>query len=243
MKFQTALTIGAFATSASAIRQQIPIPGMSGGPPKRPGGRPTPVENWKWSNHFSPENKPKVTNKYYTTCNNERTFHAEEFLLDDLSVKPPQGILGYKEGLKKVFSKLEYPGSWEGIDPHGYDRNLLMMPYDQVPLAVREWIEDQQRVTGDEEKDKGKRPGLFAVFDRADDKGEVRPTATVSVALTPSPIPRQDREGVDDKRVVIFAPGALYETLPLWVAEGAGCDRTFYFLPFFCFSSLTLFAF
>jgi hypothetical protein len=28
----------------------------------------------------------------------------------------------------------------------------------------------------------------------------------------------------DPNRVVIFAPGAVYEVLPLFVAEGSGCE-------------------
>ncbi|KAK4206737.1 Glucarate dehydratase [Rhypophila decipiens] len=219
MKLQTALAAAScLASGANAIGGLggMKIPGM-GSPPKRPDGKPAPVPNWKWTDPFHPSTPEaaKRLNKFAAVCSNEKTFHAEEFLLDDLSEKPPHGILGYREGLKKVFSKLEYPGSWDGVDPHGYDRNLLMMAYDQVPLAVREWIEDRNR----KEEDAA---GLYAVFERAE--GEVRPTATVSVAATPSVIPIKDRAGVDDKRIVIFAPGALYETLPLWVAEGSGCD-------------------
>ena len=89
------------------------------------------------------------------------------------------------------------------------------MKYSDVPIAVREWIEDNERTEDSALK------GLFAVYNRAAEGA--RPKETVVVAATPSPIPESERKA-DEERVVIFAPGALYETLPLWVAEGSGCD-------------------
>ncbi|KAK3316916.1 hypothetical protein B0H66DRAFT_583330 [Apodospora peruviana] len=204
MKLQTsylaATTALAFLTSsASAVGPSIP-----NGPPKRPDGKPTKMENWKWTDPF--------TKKFDAACSAEKSFPATEYLLDDLSEKAPKGLVQYREALKKVFADREYPGSWDGIDPHGYDRNLLMMEYSAVPVPVREWIEDQER------QDSAKGKGLFAVYEKP--VGETEPRHTVQVAATPSPIPAALRP-LDEKRVVIFAPGALYETLPLWVAESA----------------------
>jgi len=81
----------------------------------------------------------------------------KEYLLDDVSEEAPFGLAAFQTALKEVFSVREYPGSWDGIDPYGYDRNLLQMEYADLPVKVREWIEEQERSDGP-----GK--GLFAVF-------------------------------------------------------------------------------
>lgn len=42
--------------------------------------------------------------------------------------------------LKVFYNKQHYPGSWNGVDKHGNDRELLKMNYEELPFAVREWI-------------------------------------------------------------------------------------------------------
>jgi hypothetical protein len=42
--------------------------------------------------------------------------------------------------LKVFYNKQHYPGSWEGVDKHGNDRELLKMDYEELPYAVREWL-------------------------------------------------------------------------------------------------------
>ncbi len=186
------------------------------GVPERPAGRPSKMEDFKWSDPWA----ARKMKKFEAACESEKTFHASEFLLDDLAADPPLGIKPFSEGLKKIFKGREYPGSWNGIDPHGYDRNLLMMDYSDVPIKVKEWIEDQEINDGE-----GK--GLFAVYPKpADEESQVlntvRFTKPVPLALRP----------LDKKRVVLFAPGAVYDILPLWVAEGSNCEGK---PPVFCF--------
>ena len=97
------------ASSATAI-------GPQGGPGRAP-GKPAKMDNWKWANPFKTDS---YENKSFTpSCTAEKEFEASEFLLDDLSEAPPLGIGPFRDGLKKVFSDREYPGSWDGIDPHG----------------------------------------------------------------------------------------------------------------------------
>lgn len=96
-----------------------------------------------------------------------------------------------------VFSGRPYPGGWDGMDAHGYERELVKMEYRDVPVQVREWIENQEEAEGP-----GK--GLFGVFAKPG-TGE---TASASV----------------EDKIVIFAPGALYETLPLWLVQDSGCE-------------------
>jgi hypothetical protein len=178
-------------------------------PNPRPAGKPAKLESFKWADPFS----SRKMKRFAPSCSTEKSFSAKEFLLDDLSEKPPLGLAPWSEALKKIFKGRAYPGSWDGIDPHGYDRNLLMMEYSDVPIKVRQWIEHEERSDGE-----GK--GLFAVYSKPQDDGdEIRnvvkfPTEGMAEGLRP----------LDKKRIVLFAPGALYDILPLWVAESSSCE-------------------
>lgn len=183
-------------------------PALAGGYPEGganvpPKVAPERLDNFTWTNPFV----NKQIDQFDAACENTRTFSASEFQLHDLSTPEPAGLEPYSEALKGIFGGRPYPGGWNGIDAHGYERNLLKMEYKDVPLKVKQWIEDQ-------EKTEGPGKGLFAVFDKPD-KGEVvKRTADLG----------KDPRLVDEKRNVVFAPGAIYETLPLWVAEDSGCE-------------------
>ena len=195
----------ALACLLSAVQAMGPA-----APPERPSGRPAKMEDFKWADPWA----QRKIKRFTPTCEAEDTFDAHEFLLDDLSEAPPLGLKPYGSALKKIFKGRPYPGSWNGIDPHGYDRNLLKMEYADVPVKVREWIEDQEIQDGP-----GK--GLFAVYNKpTSDDEEVADTVAftkpVETALRP----------LDAKKVVIFAPGAVYDILPLWVAQDSPCPGT-----------------
>ncbi|KAK1832020.1 hypothetical protein QBC39DRAFT_349986 [Podospora conica] len=167
------------------------------------------MENWKWTNPFAADD---FSARFDASCTSKKTFPAREFLLDDLSVPPPVGLAPYMDALKKLFADRPYPGSWDGIDPHGYDRNLLQMKYVDVPVAVREWIEEQDR-------SKGEGQGFFAVYRVP----EVGTKAADTVAVGDPSLSAEERAADDETKTVIFAPGAVYQNLPLWVAEGSDC--------------------
>ncbi|KAK4232719.1 Glucarate dehydratase [Achaetomium macrosporum] len=204
MKLETLFTAAWLASTATAIGPASPKS------PPRLKGYPAKMDNWRWPNLFaSPQHK-----KFDAACDVERTFQAREFLLDDLAEDPPTGLLPYRDALKNVFSTRDYPGSWDGIDPHGYDRNLLVMGYADVPLRVREWIEHQERSDGP-----GK--GLFAVYQMP-----MSGTRVLNTIKVPAETPvSEEWRARDERRVAIFAPGAVHEVLPLWVAEGSGCEE------------------
>jgi len=203
MKFNAAALAACYiATAAAGMGPAAP------GQQARPEAKPAMMDNFKWADPFG---SSKIR-KFSPSCDAEQTFRAREYLLDDLSADPPLGLSPWADALKKIFKGRPYPGSWDGWDPHGYDRNLLMMEYSEVPVAVREWIEEQERTDGD-----GK--GLFAVYEKPKDsqhkiQNVVKfPTKGMTPALRP----------LDKKKVVLFAPGAVYDLLPLWVAEGSSC--------------------
>lgn len=166
---------------------------------------PTKLENFTWSDPFS---SPKLA-EFDAACESQRTFTASEYQLHDLQQEEPKGLWPYSDALKTLFGGRPYPGGWNGMDAHRYERNLLKMEYTDVPVKVREWIEEQQRT-------KGPGKGLFGVYDKPGKGGKVEGEAD---------LPKVDYlRPQDHKRVVIFAPGAVYENLPLWVAEGSGCE-------------------
>ncbi|KAL2115340.1 hypothetical protein VTJ04DRAFT_9595 [Mycothermus thermophilus] len=205
MKFQSSLlAAGIFAGAASAIGPAGPIP-------PRLEGNPEKMANWRWKNPFE---NPHLS-KFDVVCEVEATVPAREHLLDDLGEKGPNGLLLYRDALRSVFATRQYPGAWDGIDPHGYDRLILTMHYVEMPLKVREWIEEQERSDGP-----GK--GLFAVYPIPSLPG-ARAFNTIKVPKE-TPVPEEWRAR-DKGRIALFAPGALYEILPLFVAEGSKCEE------------------
>lgn len=211
MKLEAWLAAAILASRAAAVGPAGPLT------PPRLKGKPEKMASWRWPNPFaSPD---YLGDKFAAACSAKRTFGATEYVLDDLALEPPLGLLQFRDALKDVFSAREYPGSWDGVDPHGYDRVLLMMDYDDVPLRVREWVEEQERRDGE-----GK--GLFAVYARP--APGTRAAGTVPV---PDRVPVSEEWRVkDERRVVIFAPGAVHEVLPLWVAEGSDCEGEIRFM-------------
>ncbi|KAK4139264.1 uncharacterized protein C8A04DRAFT_40860 [Dichotomopilus funicola] len=204
MKLDALVAATFLATTAQAV-------GPNGPGEQRLTGEPEKLANWRWPNPFTSDAHKQFT----PSCEATAKFDAEQYILEDLSEQEPIGLLAFRDALKEVFSTREYPGSWEGIDPHGYDRVLLQMAYDEIPLAVREWHEHQERTDGE-----GK--GLFALYPRPAPGTRVMHTITIPKEV---PVPEEWRER-DNTRVLLFSPGAVYETLPLWVAEGSDCEAT-----------------
>ncbi|KAK7754295.1 hypothetical protein SLS62_003588 [Diatrype stigma] len=188
--------------------------------PPRLAGKPTKMspEEFPWTDPFASSEEQQ----FLPACSARRTFRASEFLLDDLALPPPRGLEPYSGVLKKALRDKPYPGGWDGVDPHGYDRSLVQMDYADVPVAVRDWIEKQQQ--REDDGNNGGGGSLFSVFERKG-KGE----KATEIAKPPEN-PRAVRGGEDDPadkdKVVLFAPGAIYRALPLWVAEGSDCADT-----------------
>lgn len=201
MKFQ-ALPLAATLLAGTASAFQL-------GGKEMPQPETTMADNFPWRDPFT----AKTTDSYDHTCEASKTFAATQYTLHDLFEKPPVGLFPWGDGLKLFFSGREYPGGWAGLDRHMYDRNLLMMDYSDLPLRVREWIEEQER----SEDSNGK--GLFAVFDKPTTEEE-KIKDRVTVSKSPTDVDRD----LDQKRVAIFAPGALYHILPLFVADGSDCQ-------------------
>ncbi|KAK2040723.1 hypothetical protein LZ31DRAFT_473999 [Colletotrichum somersetense] len=179
-----------------------------------PQAKTTMADNFPWRDPFAAGAATHAD--YVAVCEASATFPAAQYTLHDLFEKPPTGLFNYADGLKAFFAGREYPGGWAGLDRHMYERNVLVMEYADVPPRARAWIEAQERRADDDAGGKG----LFAVFDKpasAEDK------VTKRVAVPPEGEGEVDR-ALDASRVAIFAPGALYHVLPLFVADGSDCE-------------------
>jgi hypothetical protein len=160
---------------------------------------------FKWPSPF----KLEALKEYEATCESSVTLQASEYQLHDLYESAPAGLWNWADALKVFFGGQEYPGSWEGLDPHRYDRHVLKMEYADLPREVRDWIAL-----------KGQK--LFAVYEKP--KGEWKKVESQAKPPKTRAAGQPDEDEDDlDKKVIIFAPGALYEVLPLFAAKGSAC--------------------
>lgn len=174
-------------------------------------------------------------------CRATRTFHARLYKLKDLSESPPLGLAPWRRGIEDFLSRAEYPGSWDGVDHKGLDREIVVMEWADVPTSVKQWLEEQQRDNVE------RRRWLFGVFEKPRRDGEsVRVTATPRVTAASEASASSAVEGEaeqrggdteemekvsDEDKIMVFPAGAIYDILPLWVARGSGCDREWFQSP------------
>lgn len=182
------------------------------------------VDGFLWKDPF-PAIKESATVE--PSCEAVKHFFAQEYTLHDLEDSEPLGLKQWAPGLKKLFKETEYPGGWSGYDRHGYDRSILKMGYSDLPIPLKEWIEQQEK------SDSGWK-GLFGVFKKPANKKDIQEAVVSHEDLA-------SRE-TDGDQVVIFAPAAIYHTLPLWVAGGSDCKGKFRSSNHCPFSALQTFA-
>lgn len=179
------------------------------------------AKNFTWTDPWS-ANASFLLEPFEAACTAEKTFSAGKlYLLHDLYVPYPLGLKPWSTALKSFFKGREYPGGFDGWDRHLHDRELALMPYLELPKRVREWIREQEST----EDAPGK--GLFAIYDLPDDALEADKRNQTKVAGPAAEIPKElelHRRRIEEHRVAIFAPGAMYGILPLWVAEGSECE-------------------
>lgn len=167
------------------------------------------VESFQWSDPFGSYTTPPG---FEAACEAASTFRATQHVVQDINEAQPVGLAPWADAIPYFFGGRPYPGTWDGVDPKGPAREVMMMEYADVPTAVKDWIAEQQ-------KDKeGDGRYLFAIYDKPKKEGDkVSATAKLSA-------PGEDGKSSDDDRVMMFAAGAIYSTLPLWVAKGSDCQ-------------------
>lgn len=128
MRFTTILPLlaaTALASSDSSSSSSVPASEESTKP-----ADPTPAgEIWaaKWTDaDLAP---------YTKHCASTTTFKAQIYTLKEMYPT----LKEWAPQLKVFYNKQLYPGSWEGKDAHGEERELLKMAYEELPFAVREW--------------------------------------------------------------------------------------------------------
>ncbi|AEO69769.1 uncharacterized protein THITE_43138 [Thermothielavioides terrestris NRRL 8126] len=141
------------------------------------------VPSFQWSNPFPSDGTDP--GGYDIHCKASGTFHARLYKLRDLPLEPPLGLAPWEGAISDFISRRDYPGSWDGVDHKGLDREVVVMEWVDVPAAVRDWIEEQQR----DESEANDKKWLFGVFEKPRREGEKvhgtvppRPTAPVGSA-------------------------------------------------------------
>lgn len=170
----------------------------------KPSPTPDKPATFRWKYPFSDE----AMAGWSPVCSATKVFDAREYTLHELTAPYPNGLGDWEEGLRGFFGGREYPGGWGGWDKHLHDRTVVMMEWADVPGRVKSWIAEQ-------EESEGEGKGLFAVFDKKAAEGAAEGEAAAESAV---------EEKGDDGKIMIFAPGALYDLLPLWVADGSECE-------------------
>jgi hypothetical protein len=166
------------------------------------------VDSFHWSQPF-PDDASEIGG-FNVTCKAKRKFKAMLYKFKDMDAPPPAGLAPWKEYLLPFYESRPYPGSWDGIDHGGEERELVMMEFKDVPRPVKLWLDKQVWARGPSA------PALQFIVEEKHHLENPRAKADAVGDYT------HDHEH-DDHRVMFFPAGAIYEILPLWVAEGSDC--------------------
>ncbi|KAF6807270.1 phenylacetaldoxime dehydratase [Colletotrichum sojae] len=160
------------------------------------------AESFPWSDPFGAHPSPPG---FRARCEATATFRATQHAIRELHEPSPAGLAPWVDAIRYFFGGRPFPGGWNGVDPRGADREVVKMEYADVPTAVKKWITVQKNGEGDAR-------WLFGVYEKPGPGGKVKGTAT------------EVAEVAEEDLVVLFAAGAVYEVLPLWVAGESECE-------------------
>ncbi|OAA56237.1 hypothetical protein SPI_07848 [Niveomyces insectorum RCEF 264] len=193
------------------------------------------VPHWNWHRPFPDNGDPPMG--FETKCNVHKKFHAKNYKLGDLRRGEEHELYPFSDAIEKDIAGRQYPGSWDGVDHGGLQRDILMMNWRDLPVHVRQWIETNEMRkpdTADVPAASGgtnRRPWRFMVFQKKPRKVAVTATETAPLRAEPtegvSPSEWALPKVADRDKVVFFAPGQLYPILPLWNAKGGKCEDSF----------------
>lgn len=189
------------------------------------------VESFKWSRPYPDDGTDP--GGFHLNCREKRTLHAKMYRLSDLDLDPPAGLKPWANAIRDFMSHRDYPGSWDGVDHKGEDREIVVMEYADVPAPVRHWIEQQQL----DDSESNNKKWLYGVFAKPKTEGEmITATApphgqpTMSVGEHGGEV--QKVADIPDKdKILVFPGSSVYEIAPLWVAHGSNCDRECLLFP------------
>ena len=99
-----------------------------------PPADPTPV-GALWTASWTASSLAPYTQSCASRATHKAAIYTLAQLYPDLETFAPQ--------LKVFYNKQQYPGSWDGVDKHGNERELIKMDMADVPWKVREWIKKE----------------------------------------------------------------------------------------------------
>ncbi|KAL5877054.1 hypothetical protein ACKVWC_006208 [Pyricularia oryzae] len=167
--------------------------------------------------HADPKDLDRdIPGGFHVYCEATKTFAARQLTAADLHKPPPDGLEPWAAALDVALHQRVYPGGWDGEELIGDGMQVLVMEYSDVPPTVRRFVE-QEGVDAHTAK-----RWQFGVYDKPGRAGKQR-----RVAFGEGSSYVEDRPTAPQDKVMIFAPGALYDILPLWVADDSACKKQF----------------
>jgi hypothetical protein len=172
--------------------------------------------NWWYPYHTDGE----IPNGFNVTCEAIRVYRAKQYHVKELKDST------WAPALNELLGRHEYLGSWSGMDRGGDERDFIIMEYKDVPKAVKEWVREQHQK---EMRDETRKDWLFGIFEKPEPASDGKP-AKPPKWVDEKDATKADTTGdgfvklPDDKnKVLMFAPAAIHDILPLWGADGTSC--------------------
>ncbi|SPO01458.1 uncharacterized protein DNG_04131 [Cephalotrichum gorgonifer] len=161
------------------------------------------VDNFAWKNTM-PADGGSLGG--YNSCETAANFTATQYKVTDIYKPRPEGLAPWATVVNGILMSRFYPGAWQGVNYKGGERDVVMMEYKDVPQAVRVWVEEQL-------KDEAQRKKRWLTVLRKSKAVDDMVTGDENLEVLPA-----------EEKVMIFAPGEIYDSLPLWVAQGSKCE-------------------
>ncbi|KAI6353317.1 hypothetical protein MCOR25_009036 [Pyricularia grisea] len=174
------------------------------------------VSGWRWEKPWPHDDSSLM--QFDELCRASATFPARQYKFSDLDADPV--VKPYGPAIRDLATGRVYPGSWDGVNVKGPQRDVLLVEWVRIPRLARGWIQAQL------ETEDGRNRHFFRVVERkaGGAGGAGGSSGVVGNGVTDF---TEGLQGVrDEEKVLITAPGELYQFLPLWVAEGSKCEDT-----------------
>ncbi|KLU93081.1 hypothetical protein MAPG_12022 [Magnaporthiopsis poae ATCC 64411] len=163
------------------------------------------VSGWRWEKPWPYDNSELM--QFTELCRHAVTFPAQQYKFSDLDHAPPAGLAPWADAVRALATGRVYPGSWDGVNVKGNERDVLLVEWKNVPDLARRWIENESST----EEDRSRH--FFRVLRKpkaltGGRAGGPRPDEKVGLDEDVLGLP-------DEEKVFVTAPGELYQFLPL----------------------------
>lgn len=172
------------------------------------------VEDFPWTGPFPSDMSELIG--FDVLCHAKSKFKGQQYKFADLHRPLPDGLGPWGDAIERLGRSRAYPGSWDGTNLKGQDRDIIMMEYSDIPNAVREWIEAELR------SEVGSHKRFMGIFPKPQKGNTGAPSSAVEQPDTQDVLSLPARD-----KVLLIAPGEIYHFLPLWVADGHKCEADY----------------